>query len=265
MSDSTRRSVFQQPGRLLLALVLAVSIFLGLAQVSVVQAASGDLEPTFDGDGKVFITWQLDLGSYVEIRSVAIQEDDKIVVAGSRFSDSSGGDLDFAVARLNQDGSLDTSFGDNGIVITPLEGQQSYSYDTANSVAIQLDGKIVVAGTMASCPFGNPGCADRIAVVRYNNNGSLDSSFSSDGIVIVSSFNNAKSVAIQNDGKIVVVGNHGSEFIALARFNSDGNLDTSFDGDGQIFTLFSGGTGVIRSVAIQAGDDDPIGAVFDGV
>ncbi len=160
------------------------------------RAAPGDLDPTF-GNGGIVIT---PTGNMIDLdypRAMAIQSDGKIIVVG----EGSRGTFnwDFAVVRYNTNGSLDTSFGGSGIVITQL----TVNYDGASSVAIQADGKIVVAGSQYNC-F----CIDSsFAVVRYNPNGTLDTSFNGTGKAITqvnSSRDYAESVAIQADGKIVV-------------------------------------------------------------
>jgi len=164
--------------------------------------------------------------------SVALQPDGKIVVAGY-----AGGD--FALARYNSDGALDTSFGSGGKVTTDFGG--SYHPD-GFSVALQPDGKIVVAG-YAGGDF---------ALARYNSDGALDTSFGSGGKV-TTDFGGSDagySVALQPDGKIVVAGYAGLDF-ALARYNSDGALDTSFGTGGKVTTDFSGGRDVGYSVALQ--------------
>jgi uncharacterized delta-60 repeat protein len=178
----------------------------------------GSLDTSFDGDGKV----TTDFGGVDAASDVAIQPDGKIVAAG-------GGAADFALARYNRDGSLDTSFDGDGKVTTDFRG-----VDAAVGVAIQLNGKIVAAGFDAD--------ADDFALVRYNRDGSLDTSFDGDGKVTTdfgSAFEAAAAVAIQPDGRIVAAGftQVGDDF-ALARYNRDGSLDTSFDGDGKVTTDF---------------------------
>ena len=179
----------------------------------------GTLDPTFDSDGIVNIDFG---GGYDVARNLAIQSDGKIIVAG--YSDAS-----FAIARLNPDGTLDTSFDSDGKVLTA--GGKGFD------VAIQTDGKIVVAGNITT-----GGSDDDFALIRYNTNGSLDTSFDSDGIVTTNInfwFDFAKSLVIQEDGKIIVAGDfrNGSQYdIAVVRYNSDGSLDTSFDSDGIVTT-----------------------------
>src|SRR5205823_5199649 len=139
---------------------------------------------------------------------------------------------DFAVARYNADGSLDTTFGSGGTVTTNFG--PGATYDDADGVAIQSDGKIVVAGTC------NRGGSDNVfAVARYNADGSLDSTFGSGGTVTTDfglggSDDSAYAVALQPDGKIVAagatyLGGVPGDF-ALARYNPDGTLDSTFGG-----------------------------------
>ena len=198
--------------------------------------SNGTLDSSFDGDGKVTTSWGNNEFAY----SVAIQDDGKIVVAGTRAYYSGGTSYNFALVRYNSNGSLDTSFDGDGILVTDvLPG----GIDVARSVAIQADGKIVVAGYA-----GND-----LALVRYNTNGTLDTSFSGDGKLIADisgGEDKAYSVAIQSDGKIVVAGYAGDD-LALARYNTNGSLDTTFDGDGILVTDL-GGTDVANCVAIQS-------------
>ncbi|MEZ5845102.1 MAG: delta-60 repeat domain-containing protein, partial [Hyphomicrobiaceae bacterium] len=131
-------------------------------------------------------------------QSVALQPDGKIIVAGYGVV---GSTVDFAVVRYNPDGTLDTSFGGgDGIVTTPVGS----SNDLGLSVALQSDGRIVVAG------YSYNGANNDFALVRYNADGSLDDSFGGgDGIVttpIGSSHDQAYSVALQSDGRVVVAG-----------------------------------------------------------
>jgi uncharacterized delta-60 repeat protein len=205
---------------------------------------AGDLDITFDGDGKV--TTDLVFGENLNdrARSVAIQSDGKIVVAGSSFG---SGIHDFALARYNSNGSLDTTFDGDGKVTTDFGGG-----DSASSVAIQSDGKIVVAG------YSFNGRNVDFALARYNSNGSLDPAFGSNGKVTTDfgSDDTASSVTIQSDGKIVVAGSsrktgNSPDDFALARYNSNGILDTTFDGDGKVTTDF-GSDDTASSLAIQS-------------
>ncbi|MCP4389013.1 MAG: hypothetical protein GY802_12015, partial [Gammaproteobacteria bacterium] len=176
--------------------------------------------------------------------SVTVQSDGKILVAGYSWN---GADNDFALARYNADGSLDTSFDGDGILTTDF-GANS---DVGQSVTVQSDGKILVAG------YSYNGSNIDFALARYNTDGSLDTGFDTDGrltTAIGASHDYGNHVMLQTDGKILVAGysnNSGNDF-ALARYNSDGSLDVSFDGDGKLTTDIGGGTDYGRSLTVQS-------------
>jgi uncharacterized delta-60 repeat protein len=211
---------------------------------------AGDLDTTFDGDGKVttdFATTEFG-GALDRAYSVAVQSDGKIVVAGNSLT-GNGEQYNFALARYNANGSLDTTFDGDGKVTTDFGGGD----DTAHSVAIQSNGKIVVAGKSY-----NGSKRFDFALTRYNANGSLDTTFDGDGKVTTDfggGDDTAHSVAIQSDGKIVVAGyiyKVGGDDFALARYNANGSLDTTFDGDGKVTTDFGVSLDRAYSVAIQS-------------
>jgi uncharacterized delta-60 repeat protein len=213
---------------------------------SVASAAAGDLDPSFDSDGKV----TTDFGSPVdESYGVAIQPDGKIVVAGLK----GGAKSDFALARYNRDGSLDTSFDSDGKVTTDFGSP----VDQAIGVAIQPDGRIVAAGTSNQGATGND-----FALARYDVDGTLDTSFDSDGKVTTdfgSPVDEVRGVAMRRRGEIVAVGwsNQGAtgDDFALARYNVDGTLDTSFDSDGKVTTNFGSPVDQAFGVAIEPDRD----------
>lgn len=196
---------------------------------------NGDLDTSFDTDGLD----PIDFGSTDSAEAAAIQSDGKIVVAGTSGND-------FALARLNTDGSLDTSFGNNGKVITDLGS----AFEAAYALAIQSDGRIIVAGK------SNQGVDDDFALARYNSDGTLDTSFDTDGKLRTDfgSYEEIQSVAIQSDGKIVAAGRSGnlSPDFAVARYNTDGTLDASFNGDGKVTVDFNFDQDDANSVSIQS-------------
>jgi uncharacterized delta-60 repeat protein len=211
---------------------------------------AGTLDTTFDGDG---IARTSGFDSY----SVKIQSDGKIVAGG----ESTTAGLDFAVARYNTDGSLDSSFGTGGLVTTPIGTNE----DRARSLQVQPDGKIVLAGYSLS--------ANRdFAVVRYNTNGTLDTTFDGDGKAVIpigASDDFAYSVARQSDGKLVIAGGAyvgpGINYdFGIVRLNTDGSLDTTFDGDGKAITPIGTGEEQGFSVVVQP-DARIIVAGFTGV
>jgi uncharacterized delta-60 repeat protein len=203
--------------------------------------SDGALDASFGNGGQV----TTDFGSgYNYTYAVAIQSDGKIVAAGYAFIWS---DFDFALARYSSDGSLDNSFGSGGLVSTDFGG-----WDYAYSVAIQSDGKIVVAG------YAPVGGNNNFALARYNSDGTLDGSFGSGGMVITdfgSDNDRASAIAIQSDGKIVAAGftlvDANTDF-ALARYNSDGSLDTIFGSGGMVITDFGSGNDRARAVSLQS-------------
>ncbi len=208
--------------------------------------ADGSLDGSFGEGGTV--TTDFGIGSAVA-RSVALQPDGMVVLAGSWDTDS--GDV-IAMARYTADGALDDDFGTAGKVTTDI----SAGSDRALAVALQPDGKLVVAGVDSIGPFAD------FAVVRYNGDGTLDNSFGTDGTVSTDLGSGsgtgsdwAYAVAIQPDGRIVAAGygEVANNFnFAAVRYLTDGTLDNSFSGDGRVSTSFNVGTDAAHSMALQA-------------
>jgi uncharacterized delta-60 repeat protein len=224
----------RQKVRVFLAIACSV-VLLSLNLPGTIHADDGDLDPGFGESGKV--TTAFGAAAY----SIAVQRDGKLVLAG-------GGTTDFALARYNGDGTLDSSFGENGKVTTEILRH----YNWAFAVAIQTDGKIVAAGGA-----GDFSTSDGFALVRYNSDGSLDSSFGDGGKVTTafdSSEGEAYAIAIQSDGMIVAGGyveGMTDYHFALARYKSNGKLDKSFGVGGKVTTSFSNFSVTARSMAIQ--------------
>jgi uncharacterized delta-60 repeat protein len=175
----------------------------------------GDLDETF-GDGGTVVT-PIAGGNGDVARSVAIQENGRIVVAGTDSWRK------WALVRYRGDGMLDDSFGDGGIVRTNFTPGDDVAWD----LAIQPDGKIVAVGAAG---FGQQG----FQLARYRRDGRLDRSFGNGGLVVTRYHGaNARTVALQPDGRIVVAG-YNSRGLALARYRRDGRLDRTFDGNGTI-------------------------------
>lgn len=206
--------------------------------VAICNAQDGTLDLSFDADGIVTtpIGTANDFGN-----TVVIQSDGKIVMAGN-----SGNNL--ALARYNTNGSLDNTFGTGGTVTTNLGCANA----SGSSFAIQSDGKIVVGGYCGIFPNYD------FALTRYNMNGTLDNTFGNSGIVItpiLSAGDQGMAVAIQNDGKILLGGstdNGSNGDLALARYNTNGSLDVTFDTDGIVTTATGKANDIIRAVAIQS-------------
>lgn len=185
----------------------------------------------FDQNGRVTTR----IGPSSTARAVVIQPDGKIVAAGNAFN---GQHYDFFAARYHPDGSLDPSFGSEGIIVTP------FTVDVwVNSAALDSDGRIIVAGERRLSP--EPG----VVLARYNTDGSLDTLFGTEGRVVTPN-SGGNSMVLQEDGKIVVVGDL-DENINLLRYNEDGSLDTSFGVDGVAKIAKGQEHGPAKDVAIQ--------------
>lgn len=195
---------------------------------------NGTPDTGFNGNGKLSFNFNSAARDDIA-KAVAVQSDGKIIVAG--YADVLGfGNFDVAVARLNANGTLDATFGSSGKVTTNLPNNRA---DYGNAVALQADGKIVVAG------YSNqPTTGEDFVVVRYNANGTLDTSFNSTGIVITDILTNradrAHGLALQTDGKIIAAGytndpSFANNFVVV-RYDTNGALDTTFNGTGKVNT-----------------------------
>jgi uncharacterized delta-60 repeat protein len=210
----------------------------------------GTLDPTFGDGGRVTTTITTCLDD-TAISALAIQDDGKIVAAGSGHSDPSG-PFSLMLARYGRGGGLDATFGTQGIVITPVGDYTS----AASDVALQTDGKIVAAGFSQQ---GAPGQVEpRFAVVRYDSGGELDPTFGGDGQVTTQFRRgraSASGMAIQGDGKIVAAGEtcaHHLCVFALARYTAEGSRDPTLGGDGKVTTGFGIGSAGASDLALQA-------------
>src|SRR5438552_10726472 len=226
-------SVVIQPNGKIVVAGGAFPLFTFLGNFEVVRYnPNGSLDTSFGNGG--IVTTNFPEGSYAS--SVALQADGKIIAAGTVFVDFIIGEpsnTDFALARYNQDGTPDASFGNGGQVSTDFFGME----DDAFSVLIQPDGKIVAVGSA-----NNPATYYDFAAVRYLSNGTVDKTFGVGGKVStdfgVAGFDRAQSAALQPDGRIVAAGfaisqYGGDQNFAVARYTSNGVLDTTFSGDGK--------------------------------
>ena len=232
-----------------------INLLLLTAFATASNSQPGTLDRSFSADGKIISeTYR---GNYCN--STAIQADGKIIVAGSGGYDNIGG---FLLARYNSDGTIDNSFGNQGRSIIGFSEDGEY----IESIAILPDGKILAAGW-----FGSYGSID-IALLQYNPNGSLDSSFGINGIVItdIARFDYIYDMALQPDGKIVVAGdrvkdeNFDTETSFTVRYMPNGSLDNSFGKRGIVITTYKSNT-EIKSVAVQPEGKIIIGGIYWGV
>lgn len=190
----------------------------------------GTLDTTFGIGGKA-VTF---IESKSKGNSIAIQSDGKIVLGGSS-------NWFINLVRYNSNGTLDTTFGTSGKIITDIVG---YYSEVCKSVAIQSDGKILIGGYAKH----NSNDSAYLVLIRYNINGTIDSSFGTNGEVMGrSGFGN--SLLIQNDGKILLGGSSNYNF-ALTRYNTNGMIDSSFGINGEVITSV-GVSGEANTLGIQ--------------
>ncbi len=213
------------------------------------------LDTSFNGDGWV----TTDFGGYDWGWDMVLQKDGKIVVAGNSWPIPESNYSDFVLARYNTDGSLDASFNGGGKVITDF-GNAAYG----TSVSLQPDGKIVMAGSVYGVSQVN------MAVVRYNPDGNLDTSFNSNGKVIANFVDSSlgEAVVVQPDGKIIVAGDTtiaSENGFAMARYNPDGNLDTSFNIDGKIIFTNFGLKDLVNAIALQTDGKIILAGITDNI
>jgi uncharacterized delta-60 repeat protein len=242
------------------SLGLVAAALLACAGSLAAQLPAGTLDPSFGSGGKQM----LDFNASTDIaNAVAVQPDGKLVVVGLSYVNNDYSKEDFALARLNPDGSFDASFGAGGKVKTDFPGLAA----VASSVVLQPDGKILVAGGA----FPQFTFLGDFVLARYESDGTLDESFGTGGIVVTSfpgQGSYAFALALQPDGKIVAAGTQFLSFsteqssnsdFALARYNPDGSLDTSFGAGGGVTTDFNGLNDDVFAVLVQP--DEKIVAV----
>ena len=227
LTSTIRRSTSAR-GRKIRAIVLALLVTLATSPLKTF-AKDGDIDASFGGGGMVTTDFQ---GGYDLATSIRVLQDGNLLVAGTTY-----GLIDaipnISLARYKPDGTLDTKFGDDGKVTVNFTGQ----YETVNALAVQKDGKIVVAGR----EWVNQQ-DDNFLVARFNADGSPDESFGDGGRVItevMGPIDRAESLAIQNDGKILVGGsifNGKDSDVAVVRYDANGELDTTFGNKGKAIT-----------------------------
>lgn len=212
----------------------------------------GSLDTSFNGTGKLLFSMGADDD---QGNAMAIQADGKILITGACVMANS--EYDFCTARLNTDGSFDTTFGNNGRVITPTGGSGTNFGNHARTIAIQSvgvnAGKIVVGGSCALATDAN----QRLCAARYHPNGTLDSTFNGTGVFVEAVHTDGQiltmSMALQADDKIVFARacNNFSDFCTI-RYTANGALDTTFNGTGRVQTDFSSGGDLVTSVKVQS-------------
>jgi uncharacterized delta-60 repeat protein len=211
---------------------------------------NGSLDTSFGVSGKV----QTLMSGQCRANSIAFQPDGKILLAGYALNNPNN--YDFALVRYMPNGTLDTSFGVNGIVMTTIN---AFYPDVIYKVLVQNDEKIVVVGNDAD----NTG-ASRIAVVRYLTNGTIDSTFAINGIYISNNYSFSSDAILQVDGKVVVTGANidaGFNKFNVIRLNTDGSNDNDFEINGLILPFNT--LSFARSIVLQSDNKIVCGGSVD--
>ncbi|MBV8780610.1 MAG: hypothetical protein JO353_04370 [Phycisphaerae bacterium] len=205
--------------------------------------SNGSLDSSFSGNGHTSFSIA---GNTSQALACFLQSDGKLLIVGDTTNVS---DTQIFAMRLTTSGSLDSTFGTNGMVITnPTSGKE----DVASDVAVQSDGKIVVTGRAGT------GSAANLLLLRYTSAGVLDSGFGTAGMTKVDYDGErdlGKAVKILANGQILVAGRvtlNGDQGIGLVRFNSNGSIDTTFGNNGKLYTNLTSGSDYANALAIDA-------------
>lgn len=201
---------------------------------------NGDYDTDFSNDGKMIFSFGAGNGS--KINKVLLQSDGKIIAVGQAYN---GVNFDFGIARFNTNGSLDTSFGTDGKAIIPIGPANDFGKDTL----LQPDGKILIVG------YSNNALGyDSLSAIRLNSNGSLDTSFATNGKIYYNipskDYCVAEAIALQSDGKILISGHADGDF-AVMRYNTNGTLDTTFGNSGYTTTDFGNSQDKVYAISIR--------------
>jgi len=212
----------------------------------------------FDSNGQLdttFGTGGISVLPFFGAAAIAVQSDGKILIAGAPLFDA---DTDGMIVRFNPNGTLDKTFGLFGQISSAASGGIFGPADAAavSSIVLQTDGKFIVAGALTSKLINPPGSnRTGFGLVRYNLNGSIDTSFGTAGGILTNFGSNpnatAFALAIQSNGDIIAAGQAGSS-LALSRYSSAGKLDTTFGSGGTVTTSLGSHASAISSLAIQS-------------
>lgn len=241
MRLKSKLSINKKWGRVAAFAMTFAALIIALTTPDAAMAAGTHLDTTFFASGKT--NFGFGNGTTSEANAVAVQADGKVVVAGRTYIN---GNWDIAIARLWSNGVLDSTFDHDGLLTIDFAG----GVDTAYAVAIQPDGKIVVAGeTIPTTGSAN------YAVVRVTNLGVPDPTFGTDGKATVDfqgQNDQARAVALQPDGKIIIVGYavSGAGDWGVLRLTDTGLPDPTFGNNGRVSTDFSNGTDVATGVVV---------------
>jgi uncharacterized delta-60 repeat protein len=199
----------------------------------------GSLDPTFSGDGRQAINFSPGWDSCFDLQ---IQGDGKIVTGGV----AAGQGTRATLLRLDPDGSLDPTFTGDGTLVRNYTSRTDYF----EAIALQADGKIVVAGTADWDRSGS-----RLLVARFEADGTADPTFSGDGLILANfptAYDGAYALGVQPADQHIVVGGQAGESLTLLRYRPDGTLDPAFSGDGRVVTEVAPTLDYAEDLEVQA-------------
>ena len=237
-SDAGNDLALQEDGKIVVCGGGQLSaLYADLAFAAVRYSTDGSLGPKFSSDRIASTVFTASVPAFAW--GIEIMTDGRIILGGV-FAEQ-----DFALVRYSSDGTLDNSFDGDGKVTTDI----GTGHDVILDIALQPDGRVLAAGVTNSPDLG-------FSVARYNVDGSLDNSFSGDGIVItpvLDPFSDASSIAVLSSGKILVAGdayNGSDRDLAMVRYDADGSIDLTFGIDG-IVTADAGSEEQCNAMFIQ--------------
>ena len=232
--------------------------FIAASPTSLTRYRNFGVDITFNGRGS--LTFPTVNNFAVSGKEIALQKDEKIIALGT------SAEYPYyypVVFRYNVNGKLDSTFGTNGIALNYLKG----SGETGNSVCVQTDDKILIGGSFQDI---NNTATRNFSISRLNKDGSRDSTFNKGEILhpFTEGIDVGNTIRLQNDGKIIIAGNSivdGQTLFKIARFNSDGSVDKTFNNTGSVATYPNGAYANITSIAIQGNNLYAVGyASFPG-
>lgn len=186
----------------------------------------GTLDASFGNNGIVSFNPSGFYGNFP--KEIALANDGSYLIGGYFYNPDGSPATNYLLVKLNIDGSFDENFGDNGVIIGPSNQSQIFQIST---MKVNAEGKIIAAGFV-----NNP---DKAAIMKFNEDGSVDTSFGNNGVAIYEGYeiSYAEDLCLQEDGKIVIGGmwvGEGHNIACFARFNANGTLDTSFGNNGVV-------------------------------
>lgn len=230
--DSANAVIIQPDGKIIVGGFASINTNPGVCYFGLIRLnPNGILDSTFGTGGKTSFPVGVG-GSDIDnrIKQLALQPDGKIIAVGSAYNNSTLDD--FAIVRLNIDGSLDTDFSNDGKATVDYQGLG----EAAILVKVESSGKILVAGNVRN-DFG---------MVRFYDDGSIDTTYGTSGKILVATTNIFTSSIVagtfQQDGKAVMLGTNGND-VAICRINVDGSFDTAFGVSGKVITDIDNSSG----------------------